>query len=66
MGLSQERNDPKDHQGLSGASWSGLAVSRLRLRFLLTTVARIGERLVFGMDETLERRRGEKITATGS
>jgi hypothetical protein len=65
MGLSQERNYPKYHQVLSRASWSGLAVSRILLRLLLKTFARPGEALVFGIDETIERRRGEKIKAKG-
>jgi hypothetical protein len=65
MGLSQERNYPKYHQVLSRASWSGLAVSLILLRLLLKTFAKVGEPLVFGIDETIERRRGEKIKAKG-
>jgi hypothetical protein len=65
MGLSQERNYPKYHQVLSRASWSSLAVSVIVLRLLLKTFAQIGEPLVFGIDETIERRRGDKIKAKG-
>src|SRR5258707_13691412 len=65
MGLSQERNYPKYHQVLSRASWSGLAVSLILLRSLLKTFGKVGEPLVFGIDETIERRRGEKIKAKG-
>ena len=65
MGLSQERNYPKYHQVLSRATWSGLEVSLILLRLLLKTLRVAGEPLVFGIDETIERRRGEKIQAKG-
>jgi hypothetical protein len=64
MGLSQERNYPKYHQVLSRAVWSGLEVSVILLRLLLAAFDE-GGRLVFGIDETIERRRGEKIAAKG-
>jgi hypothetical protein len=64
MGLSQDRNYPKYHQVLSRAVWSGLEVSSILLRLLLKTFD-TGGALVFGIDETIERRRGEKITAKG-
>jgi DDE superfamily endonuclease len=64
MGLSQERNYPKYHQVLSRAVWSGLEVAAILLRLLLKTFA-VGGPLVFGIDETIERRRGEKINAKG-
>src|SRR5512141_1146822 len=65
MGLSQERNYPKYHQVLSRAAWSGLTVSLILLRLLLRAFAKFGEPLVFGIDETIERRRGDKIKAKG-
>lgn len=64
MGLSQERNYAKYHQVLSRAVWSGLEVSGILLRLLLKTFD-TGGPLVFGVDETIERRRGEKIAAKG-
>lgn len=64
MGLSQERNYAKYHHVLSRAVWSGLAVSVILLRILLRTFDNGGV-LVFGIDETIERRRGEKIAAKG-
>jgi DDE superfamily endonuclease len=64
MGLSQERNYAKYHQVLSRAVWSGLEVSAILLRLLLKTFDPGGP-LVFGIDETIERRRGEKIAAKG-
>lgn len=64
MGLSQRRNYALYHQVLSRAVWSGLEVSSILLRLLIKTFD-TGGPLVFGIDETIERRRGEKITAKG-
>ena len=64
MGLSQERNYAKYHHVLSRAVWSGLEISRILLRLLIKTFD-VGGPLVFGIDETIERRRGEKISAKG-
>jgi hypothetical protein len=44
--------------------WSGLAVSVILLRVLLRSFD-CGGTLVFGIDETIERRWGEKIEAKG-
>jgi hypothetical protein len=65
MGLSQERHYARYHHVLSRAVWSSLAASAILLRLLLKTLARPNEPLVFGIDETIERRRGEKINAKG-
>jgi hypothetical protein len=64
MGLSQERNYAMYHHVLSRAVWSGLAASAILLRLLLQAFD-LGGDLVFGIDETIERRRGEKIAAKG-
>jgi DDE superfamily endonuclease len=64
MGLSHERNYAMYHHVLSRAVWSGLEVSAILLRLLVKTFDRGGP-LVFGVDETIERRRGEKIAAKG-
>jgi hypothetical protein len=64
MGLSQARNYAAYHHVLSRAVWSGLEVSAILLRLLVKTFDRGGP-LVFGVDETIERRRGEKIAAKG-
>ncbi len=64
MGLSQDHNYARYHHVLSRAVWSGLAASAILLRVLLKTFD-LGGDLVFGIDETIERRRGEKITAKG-
>src|SRR5258706_13965530 len=64
MGLSQERTYAQYHHVLSRAVWSGLEVSAILLRLLVRTFDRGGP-LVFGVDETIERRRGAKIAAKG-
>src|SRR5216684_6112962 len=64
MGLSEERNYAMYHHVLSRAVWSGLEVSAILLRLLVKTFDSGGP-LVFGIDETIERRRGEKIAAKG-
>lgn len=63
MGLSQEKHYSKYHHVLNRAVWSGQEASAVLLRLLLKTFARENEPLVFGIDETIERRRGEKISA---
>jgi hypothetical protein len=64
MGLSQARKYAQYHHVLSRAVWSGLAASAMLLRLLLQAFDPGGD-LVFGIDETIERRRGEKIAAKG-
>jgi len=65
MGLGQEKNYAKYHHVLNRAVWSGQEASRVLLRLLLKTFAKKGEPWVFGIDETIERRWGEKISARG-
>ena len=64
MGLSDERNYAMYHHVLSRAVWSGLEIAAILLRLLIQTFDR-EEVLVFGIDETIERRRGDKIAAKG-
>jgi hypothetical protein len=64
MGLSQGKCFVNYHRVLNRARWSPLAASHLLLRVLVTHFAPDGE-VVFGLDDTIERRRGEKITAKG-
>jgi hypothetical protein len=52
------------HRVLSHARWSGLAAGRLLLALLVAAVAPDGP-LIFGIDETLERRRGKRLAAQG-
>lgn len=64
MGLSHETRFVNYHRVLNRARWSALAASHILLRLVVTTFAPHGE-LVFGLDDTIERRRGEHITAKG-
>ena len=62
MGLSDDAGFAKYHQVLNRAVWSPLQMSRV---LLIEHLAQDDEPLVFGIDETLERRRGSRINAKG-
>jgi hypothetical protein len=64
MGLSDEGRFKNYHRVLSRARWSGLATSGMLLGLLIKTFAPTG-RLVMGLDDTIERRWGRKISARG-
>jgi hypothetical protein len=64
MGKSDEAHFQNYHRVLNRAQWSALALSRVLLRLLVKTFASDGP-LLFGLDDTIERRRGEKIKAKG-
>jgi hypothetical protein len=64
MGLSGERHFQTYHRVLNRAVWSSLAASRILLSLLVDAFAPEGA-LVFAIDDTIERRRGERITAKG-
>jgi DDE superfamily endonuclease len=64
IGKSQEKHFQNYHRVLSRARWSSLAASQLLLSLLVRTFAPSGE-IVLGLDDTIERRRGEKIKALG-
>ena len=55
MGLSQERHFQTYHRVLNRAVWSRLAASRILLQLLVRAFAPEGP-LVFGLDDTIERR----------
>lgn len=65
LGLKNEKQYQKYHRVLNRASWSSLQASRILLGLLVTVFLSAGAPLVLGADETLERRRGEKIRAKG-
>ncbi len=65
MGLGQQRQFQNYHRVLNRAQWSSLAVSRVLLHLLLAFFHPVGP-LVFGLDDTLERRKGAKIKAKGT
>jgi len=64
MGKSDDPHFQNYHRVLNRAHWSALALSRVLLKLLIKTFAPAGT-LVFGIDDTIERRRGEKIKAKG-
>jgi DDE superfamily endonuclease len=64
MGLSQERHFQNYHRVLNRARWSSLAVAQVLLEMVVRTFAPTGV-VVIGLDDTLERRRGQKIKAKG-
>ena len=64
LGLSQERHFGNYHRVLSRAVWSSRAASRILLQLLVATFVPAGP-LVFGADDTLERRGGAQIKAKG-
>ena len=64
MGLSQERHFQNYHRGLNRAVWSHLALSAVLMGLLVNTFLRTGP-VVIGIDETIEHRRGQQITAKG-
>ena len=65
MGLDQEKRFHRYHRVLSRARWSGREVSRVLLGLLVKAFLAEGDPLVVGIDETLERRYGKKISARG-
>jgi hypothetical protein len=65
MGLKDDGKFSIFHQVLNRASWSSLAVGKCLLDLLITLIYPVDEPLVFGIDETIERRWGEKIATRG-
>lgn len=64
MGLSAAPNFQTYHRVLNRAVWSPLHASRLLLRLLVAVFVPKGV-VLFGLDDTIERRRGEQMTAQG-
>ena len=65
MGLEDDRNFARYHHVLSRAVWQPLQLGRTLLWLLLQHMDQGDGSLVFGIDETLERRRGGRIKAKG-
>ena len=63
MGRSDHRDYARYHEVLNRAVWSSREVARVLLVMLLQHLDGGDSPLVFGIDETLERRRGAKIRA---
>lgn len=64
MGLDQQTHFQTYHRVLNRTVWSSLAASRILLSLLVHTFAPDGP-LIFGLDDTIERRWGTKIAARG-
>ena len=64
MGLDHRADFQTYHRVLNRCVWSPLAGSRRLVQMLVATFAPRG-RLVFGLDDTIERRRGASIAAKG-
>ncbi len=65
MGLDDDDGFAKYHHVLNRAAWSSLRLSRVLLTLLIQHLAQGDGPLVFGIDETIERRRGSRIRAKG-
>lgn len=64
-GLGSDRTFHKYHRFLGRAKWSSLNASRILLNLLIVAFCKVDGPLVFGIDETIGRRRGAKINAKG-
>ena len=64
MGLDQHKRFHRYHRVLSRTSWSSRVASRMLLGLLIEAFVGEGP-LILGIDETLERRWGKKISAKG-
>ncbi len=63
-GLSRERRFVNDHGVLNRAAWSGRAAAKVLLGLLLDSFVPTGP-VPLGLDDTIERRRGKRISAKG-
>src|SRR3712207_4369143 len=66
MGLTHARQFPKYHRVLSRATWSSRRVSRILLHALVRAFVPVDTPIIIGLDDHIERRRGDKIAAKGS
>ena len=65
MGLATERHFTNYHRVLNRATWSARQGSRILLGVMITLLVPPGATIVFGADDTLERRSGRQIKAKG-
>jgi len=63
-GLGRERRFVNYHRVLNRAAWSGRAAARVLLGLLLDAFVPKGP-VILGIDDTIERRRGKRISAKG-
>lgn len=65
MGQENEKQFQNYHRVLNRAKWSSRGVSHILLLLLVTLFMKAQDPVVVGIDETIERRRGEQIEARG-
>ena len=65
MGLSNEAQYQNYHRVLNRAVWCSRRLSERLLRQIVATFVSVDEPLVLGLDDHIERRRGEQIAAKG-
>ena len=65
MGLAREHRFTTDHRVLNRTTWSALQASRMLLGLLVAHLVPPGAPIVLGAEDTVERRSGRQITATG-
>ena len=64
VGLSRERRFTNYHRVLNRAAWNPRTAARLLLSLLIAVLVPSGP-VVLGIDDTIERRRGKRISAKG-
>jgi hypothetical protein len=64
-GWAWEAHFPNSHRVLNRATWSAWQASQILLGLLVCVLVPPGATLVFGAEDTLERRRGRQIKAKG-
>ena len=65
MGKTDEPHFQAYHRVFNRAAWSPLKASRFLLRFILAVLVPSWDPIVFGLDDTIERRWGRRIKARG-
>jgi len=65
VGLRWERNFPKYHRVLNRDKWSAFKLSSVLFRLVITAFVPNGTSIVVGIDDTIERRWGRKISKRG-
>jgi hypothetical protein len=65
MGLKDDQQYQNYHRVLNRAKWCGLTASKILLGLLAAAFVAANAPIILGVDETLERRKGEKIKQKG-
>jgi DDE superfamily endonuclease len=65
MGQQDEKQFQNYHRVLNRAKWSSREIGHILLLLLVALFVKAQDPVVVGVDETIERRRGEQIEARG-